>query len=406
MTREEDPSKKEAAPPKTTRAMRKLAAADDGGSPSQEATTVKRPRARPTNKDPSPPTTRSRSLKPATPKAIGTTASAKARKASDEPAPDAYMYVPSTSKRLSQKVLKVTHKTPSRSSSPSDATSATMTQEEKPAKKEVALPNMTRGKRKLAAADDGGSPSQEATTVKRPRARPTNKDPSPPTTRSRSLEPATPKAIATAASAKARKASDEPAPDAYMYVPSTNKGLSQKAQKVTRKTPSRSSSPSDATYATMTQEEEPAKKEAALPNMTRAKLKLAAAHDGCSPSQEATAVKRPRPRPANKDPSPPTARCRSLKPATPKSIATTASAKARKASDEPAPDADASVSSTSEELSRKPEGVSRKTQSRSSSPSDAISAAAKATMRGQRSRGHSNGSSSHQAKRGRNRGRI
>nr|XP_050025620.1 proteoglycan 4-like [Dermacentor andersoni] len=400
----EEPAKKEAALPNMTRAKRKLAAADDSGSQPQEATTIKLPRARPTNKDPSPPTTRSRSLKPATPKAIGTTASAKARKASDEPAPDAYVYVPSTSKGLSQKAQKVTRKTPSRSSSPSDATSATMTHEE-PAKKEAALPNMTRAKRKLAAADDSGSQPQEATTIKLPRARPTNKDPSPPTTRSRSLKPATPKAIGTTASAKARKASDEPAPDAYVYVPSTSKGLSQKAQKVTRKTPSRSSSPSDATSATMTHEE-PAKKEAALPNMTRAKRKLAAADDGGSQPQEATTVKRPRARPTNKDPSPPTSRFRSLEPATPKAIATMASVKARKASDEPAPDADASVPSTSEELSRKPQRVSRKTQSRSSSPSDAISAAAKTTMRGQRSRGHSNGSSSHQAKRGRNRGRI
>ncbi|XP_065309115.1 uncharacterized protein DKFZp434B061-like [Dermacentor albipictus] len=406
MAQEEDLAKMKAAPPKTSRAKWKLACVDDGRSPSQEGITVKRSRARPTNKNPSPPTTRSLSLKPATPKAIPTTASAKVKKASGEPAPEAYVNVPSTSNGLLRKAQRVTRKTPSRRSSRSDTTSAAITQEEPPANKEAALPNTTRAKRKLAAADDGGSPSQEATTVKRPRARPTNKDPSPPTTRSRSLKPATPKTIGTTASAKARKASDEPAPDAYVYVPSTNKGLSQKPQKATGKTPSRSSSPSDATSATMTQEEEPAKKEAALPNMTRAKRKLAAAYDCGSPSQEATTVKRPRTRPTNKDPSPPTTRSRSLKPATPKSIAITASAKARKASDEPASDAYASVSSTTEELSRKPQRVSRKTQSRSSSPSDAISAAAKTTMRGQRSRGHSNGSSRHRAKRGRNRGRI
>nr|XP_054921013.1 proteoglycan 4-like [Dermacentor andersoni] len=280
-----------------------------------------------------------------------------------------------------------------------------MTHQEKPAKKEAALPHMTRAKRKLAAADDGGSPSQEATTVKRPLARPTNKDPSPRTKRPRSLKPATPKAVTATASAKVRKTSDEPAPDAYMNVPSINKGLSRKAQRVSRYTPSRSSSPSDATSAAMTQEKEPAKKEAALPNTTRAKRKLPAADDGGSPSQEAAAVKPLREKSTNKDPCPPSTRCRSLKPATPKGIATTASAKVRKASDEPAPDTDANVPSTSKGLSQKAQTVSLKTPLRSCSPSDATSAATYAAKRRQRSRDHSNGSSSHHAKRGRSRGR-
>ncbi|XP_070385123.1 uncharacterized protein [Dermacentor albipictus] len=76
-----------------------------------------------------------------------------------------------------------------------------MTLEEGQAEKEAAPPRKTRAKRKPAAADDGGSPSEEAPVVKRPRGR-TAKDPSKPTTGSRSVKPGTPKANATTASAK------------------------------------------------------------------------------------------------------------------------------------------------------------------------------------------------------------
>ncbi|XP_049519721.1 nucleolar protein dao-5-like [Dermacentor silvarum] len=313
MALEEDPSKRQAVPPKRTRAKQKPDAAEDGGIPSLEATSVKRLHARPANKDPFPPTTRSRSEKPAAPKAIATTASAKVRKASDEPAPAADVNVPPTSKGLSGKAQRLSRKTRSWSSSRRWRQS------------------ISRGHHLQAAACK----------------RTADKDPSPPTTRSRSEKPAAPKAIATTASAKMRKASDEPAPDADVNVPSTSKELSRKAQSASRKTRSRSFS-------------------------RRWRQSISRGHH-----LHAAACKRP----ANKDPSPPTTRSRSEKSAAPKAIATTASAKVREASDQPASDADVNVPSTSEGLSRKAQRVIRKTRSRSSSPSKATSATAKATTR-------------------------
>ncbi|XP_070396951.1 nucleolar protein dao-5-like [Dermacentor albipictus] len=375
MTQEEHPAKKEAATPTTTRAKRKPAAAYIGCSPSEVATTVKRPRARLADKDPSTPTTRSQSAKPATPKAIATTASAKEGEASDELALGADVNGPSTSKGLSRRAPRASRGTRSRSSCPSDSSSAAMTQEEHPAKKEAATPKTTRAKRKPAAAYIGCSPSEVATTVKRPRARLADKDPSTPTTRSRSAKPATPKAIATTASAKEGEASDELALGADVNGPSTSKGLSRRAPRASRGTRSRSSCPSDSSSAAMTQEEHPAKKEAATPKTTRAKRKPAAAYIGCSPSEVATTVKRPRARLADKDPSTPTTRSQSAKPATPKAIATTASAKEGEASDELALGADVNGPSTSKGLSRRAPRASRGTRSRSSCPSDSSSAA-------------------------------
>ncbi|XP_037562517.1 serine/arginine repetitive matrix protein 2-like [Dermacentor silvarum] len=154
----------------------------------------------------------------------------------------------------------------------------------------------------------------------------------------------------------------------------------------------------------MTQKKDPAQKEATPPKTSRAKRKPAAADDGGSPSEEAPVVKRPRGRPA-KDPSSPTMRTRSSKPAMPTPMATKVSAKTRKAAETPAPDADGNVPSTSKGLPRKAPRVSRKPRSRSSSPSTGDSVATKAPKRGHRSRSRSRGSSSHHAKRGRSRAR-
>lgn len=122
-----------------------------------------------------------------------------------------------------------------------------MTRKESPAKK-TAPPKTTRAKRNVAAADDDGNSSQEAPVVKRPRGRPA-KDTSLPTTRSRSAKPAAQKAIATRASDRTMKGPETPPPDADVNVPSTSKGLSRKAPRVSRKTRSHSSSPSDASSA-------------------------------------------------------------------------------------------------------------------------------------------------------------
>ncbi|XP_070384479.1 serine/arginine repetitive matrix protein 1-like [Dermacentor albipictus] len=96
--------------------------------------------------------------------------------------------------------------------------------DEKPAKKGAAPPKTrTRTtKRQPPAADDGGSPSQEAPSAKRARGRTAKEQPSS-NERTRSAKSVTARPIATTASRKTRKAAEAPTPGADANVPSTRK---------------------------------------------------------------------------------------------------------------------------------------------------------------------------------------
>ncbi|XP_070380672.1 uncharacterized protein [Dermacentor albipictus] len=290
----------------TTWAERKPAAADDGGSPSQGAPVLKRPRGNATKNSPTP-VMWSRSVKPAAQKAITTRAST--TWAARKPAAADDGGIPSQGAPVVKR--------PRGNATKNSPTPAMWSRSVKPAAQKAITTRASKtwAKRKPAAADDGGSPSQGAPVVKRPRGNATKNSPTP-AMWSRSVKPAVQKAITTRASTTWAKRKPAAADDG---------GIPSQGAPVVKR-PRGNATKNSPTPAMWSRSVKPAAQKAITTraSTTWAKRKPAAADDGGSPSQGAPVLKRPRGNATKNSPTP-VMWSRSVKPAAQKAITTRAS---------------------------------------------------------------------------------